>query len=91
MSTDALLEERKNYKYGFVTDVEMERFPKGLSEEVIRAVSAKKGEPKFLLDFRLKAYADGRRWRSLNGSMSSIPPSIIKISATIPLQNKSIR
>ncbi len=62
MSTDALLEERKNYKYGFVTDVEMERFPKGLSEEVIRAVSAKKGEPKFLLEFRLKAFA---RWKEM--------------------------
>lgn len=62
MSTDALLEERKSYKHGFVTDVEMERFAKGLSEEVVRAVSAKKGEPKFLLDFRLKAFA---RWKEM--------------------------
>lgn len=44
------------YKYGFVTEVETERFPKGLNEEVIRAISKKKGEPDFLLDFRLKAY-----------------------------------
>lgn len=63
MSTDALLEERKSYKYGFVTDVEMERFPKGLNEEVIRAVSAKKNEPPFLLDFRLKAY---KRWLEMS-------------------------
>jgi Fe-S cluster assembly protein SufB len=62
MSTDALLEERKTYKYGFTTDVEMDRFPKGLNEEVIRAVSAKKGEPKFLLDFRLKAF---QRWQKM--------------------------
>lgn len=62
MSTDALLEERKSYKYGFVTDVEMERSSKGLNEEMIRAVSAKKGEPPFLLNFRLKAY---ERWKQM--------------------------
>jgi len=47
------------YKYGFVTDVEMEKLPKGLNEDVIRQISAKKEEPPFLLEFRLKAY---RRW-----------------------------
>ncbi|MBU6382998.1 MAG: Fe-S cluster assembly protein SufB [Verrucomicrobia bacterium] len=51
-----------NYKYGFVTDVESEVFPKGLSEETIRAISAKKGEPEFLLSFRLKAF---RRWQEM--------------------------
>lgn len=44
------------YRYGFVTDVETETLPKGLNEETIRAISAKKEEPSFLLDFRLKAY-----------------------------------
>lgn len=47
------------YKYGFVTDVESESLPKGLNEEVVRAISAKKNEPDFLLEFRLKAY---RKW-----------------------------
>ncbi len=47
------------YKYGFVTDIESEVFPKGLSEEVVRAISKKKKEPQFLLEFRLKAY---RKW-----------------------------
>ena len=47
------------YKYGFVTEVESDQLPKGLSEEIIRQISAKKGEPNFLLDFRLRAY---RRW-----------------------------
>lgn len=47
------------YKYGFVTDVESERFPKGLNEEIIRAISQKKSEPQFMLEFRLKAY---RKW-----------------------------
>ena len=44
------------YKYGFVTDVESDTFAKGLSEEVVRAISKKKKEPEFMLNFRLKAY-----------------------------------
>jgi Fe-S cluster assembly protein SufB len=47
------------YKYGFVTDIEAETVPKGLNEDIIRAISAKKNEPQFMLDFRLKAY---RKW-----------------------------
>lgn len=46
----------EDYKYGFVTDVESETIPKGLSEQTVRAISEKKGEPKFMLEFRLKAY-----------------------------------
>lgn len=57
--TESLLKERSQYKYGFVTDVETERFAKGLNEDVVRAISEKKGEPSWMLDFRLKAY---RRW-----------------------------
>ena len=51
-----------NYKYGFVTDIEMEEFPKGLSEEIVRLISSKKNEPEWLLDYRLKAY---RHWLTL--------------------------
>lgn len=51
------------YKYGFVTDVESERIPKGLNEDVIRLISAKKNEPAFLLEFRLKAYS---RWLEMD-------------------------
>ena len=47
------------YKYGFVTDIDADAVPPGLNEEVIRLISAKKGEPKFLLDWRLKAF---RHW-----------------------------
>src|SRR5690242_112643 len=50
------------YKYGFTTEIEMESIPKGLSEETIRLISAKKKEPSFLLDFRLKAY---QRWKEM--------------------------
>ncbi len=44
------------YKYGFTTDIETEVIPRGLSEDVVRLISAKKNEPEWLLDFRLKAY-----------------------------------
>ncbi len=47
------------YKYGFITDVETEKAPKGLSEDIIRYISAKKKEPEFMLEWRLKAY---RKW-----------------------------
>ncbi|MBO6560059.1 MAG: Fe-S cluster assembly protein SufB [Nisaea sp.] len=46
----------EKYKYGFVTDIESEMAPKGLSEEVIRFISAKKEEPEWMLEWRLKAY-----------------------------------
>jgi Fe-S cluster assembly protein SufB len=50
------------YKYGFVTEIEMDRAPKGLSEDTIRFISAKKEEPKWLLEWRLKAY---RHWLTM--------------------------
>ena len=49
----------KEYEAGFVTDIETEVFEKGLNEDIIRRLSQKKGEPQFMLDFRLKAY---RKW-----------------------------
>ena len=56
MTTEQLLKDKSQYKYGFSTSIETESFPKGLSEETVRAISAKKNEPPFLLDFRLKAF-----------------------------------
>ena len=50
------------YKYGFFTDIESVKAPKGLNEDVVRFISAKKGEPDWLLDWRLEAY---RRWLTL--------------------------
>ena len=52
---DSLVE--KKYQHGFVTDIESETLPPGLSEDVIRAISARKKEPEWLLEWRLKAYA----------------------------------
>ncbi|MCF7669509.1 MAG: Fe-S cluster assembly protein SufB [Verrucomicrobia bacterium] len=52
----------KRYKYGFVTQIEADTVPPGLSEDVIRLISEKKNEPEYLLDWRLKAY---RHWREM--------------------------
>src|SRR5687768_8417892 len=52
----------REYKYGFYTDVESETIPKGLNEDVVRLISEKKGEPEWLLEWRLKAY---RLWLTM--------------------------
>jgi Fe-S cluster assembly protein SufB len=54
--------ESDAYKYGFVTDIESDKAPKGLSEDIVRFISAKKQEPQWLLDWRLDAY---RRWLTM--------------------------
>src|SRR5215510_10592558 len=59
MSTAAELLTNREYKYGFVTDIETDIIPKGLSEDTIRLISEKKNEPEWMLEFRLKAY---RNW-----------------------------
>jgi Fe-S cluster assembly protein SufB len=59
-SIDSLV--NREYQYGFVTDVEADTLPPGLTEDVIRLISAKKDEPAWLLDWRLKAY---RRWLTM--------------------------
>src|SRR3546814_16671503 len=59
---EALVQNRK-YAAGFVTDIESVSVPPGLSEDVVRLISAKKGEPEWLLEFRLKAY---RRWLTMS-------------------------
>lgn len=52
----------KEYEAGFVTDIETEVFPPGLNEDIIRQISAKKNEPQFMLDFRLKAF---KKWQTM--------------------------
>src|SRR5260370_3221152 len=61
MSTAEILANRE-YKYGWVTDIESETIPRGLSEDTVRLISAKKSEPEWLLEFRLKAY---RNWLTM--------------------------
>jgi Fe-S cluster assembly protein SufB len=64
MTQEAALREltEGKYKYGFVTDVETDQVPKGLSEDVIRIISQKKGEPDWMLQWRLEAY---RYWLAM--------------------------
>ncbi|MEL0013231.1 MAG: Fe-S cluster assembly protein SufB, partial [Alphaproteobacteria bacterium] len=52
----------EQYKYGFVTDIDMDLAPKGLNEDIVRLISAKKEEPDWLLEWRLKAY---RHWLTM--------------------------
>jgi Fe-S cluster assembly protein SufB len=61
---DKILTEltQSDYKYGFVTDIEIDTIPKGLDEDVIRLISARKKEPDFMLEFRLKAF---RQWQTM--------------------------
>ena len=54
---------KTEYKAGFVTDIEQETFPPGLSEDVVRLISAKKGEPDWMTEWRLKAY---RHWLTMS-------------------------
>ena len=62
--TDKIIDEvtSSDYKYGFVTDIDTEVIPRGLNEGVVRLISAKKHEPEWLLDFRLRAFA---YWKTL--------------------------
>jgi Fe-S cluster assembly protein SufB len=53
---------KSEYKYGFTSDIDTETLPKGLSEDVVRQISAKKEEPEFMLEYRLKAY---RHWLTM--------------------------
>src|SRR5690242_16719778 len=63
MSTDAIQQiTRQEYRHGFVTDIEADTLPPGLDENIIRAISAKKQEPQFLLDWRLAAF---RHWLTM--------------------------
>jgi len=67
----AVEEATGQYKYGFVTDIETEKAPKGLNEDIIRFISAKKNEPEWMLEWRLKAYEkwltmDSPDWAKLN-------------------------
>nr|HML84863.1 Fe-S cluster assembly protein SufB [Bacteroidales bacterium] len=64
----------KEYKYGFVTEIDTEFAPPGLNEDIIRFISEKKEEPEFMLEFRLNAY---RRWlgmKSPEWAHLNIPP-----------------
>ena len=75
----------QDYKWGFVTDIEHESIPKGLNEDVIRLISAKKHEPAFMLEWRLKAY---RHWASLEKAQAEPKWANIKYG---PIDYQDIR
>ena len=62
-TTNELNLSGREYKYGFVTNIDADQAPKGLDEGIIHFISAKKEEPEFMLDFRLRAYA---RWKEMS-------------------------
>jgi len=71
---ETLEEATGKYKYGFVTDIESDKAPKGLNEDIIRFISAKKEEPEWMLEWRLKAYAVWQKMESPDWAKLSIPP-----------------
>jgi Fe-S cluster assembly protein SufB len=72
---DKILEEvtKGEYKYGFYTDIEMDTIPKGLSEEVVREISKRKGEPEFMLEYRLEAYRNWLKMKTPDWAHLNIP------------------
>ncbi|MBY8826633.1 Fe-S cluster assembly protein SufB [Hephaestia mangrovi] len=73
-NAEALAAANKKYEWGFSTELEQEFAPKGLSEDTVRFISAKKGEPEWMLDWRLKAY---RMWEGMTApdwAKLNVPP-----------------
>ena len=73
-NAEALAAANKKYEWGFATEIEQDFAPKGLSEDTVRYISAKKGEPEWMLDWRLKAF---RLWQTLetpDWAKLNIPP-----------------
>ena len=68
--------ENNEYKYGFYTDIESDTFPKGLSEEVVIALSKKKNEPEWMTEWRLQAY---RAWKAMD-----VPPHWANVTFETP-------
>jgi len=72
--SESLQSSERQYRHGFVTEIDQETFPKGLDESVIREISARKNEPPFLLDFRLKAYRWWKEQPHPHWAALDIPP-----------------
>src|SRR3546814_1143141 len=73
-NAEALAAVSKKYEWGFSSDLEQEFAPKGLSEDTVRFISAKKGEPVWMLDWRLKAYRMWLEMETPDWAKLSIPP-----------------
>ncbi|MEM7568495.1 MAG: Fe-S cluster assembly protein SufB, partial [Pseudomonadota bacterium] len=71
---DTVKDVTGDYKYGFVTDIESDFAPKGLSEDTVRFISAKKNEPEWMLDWRLKAFRMWQEMEEPDWAMVDFPP-----------------
>ena len=78
----------KEYEFGFKTDIDTEKFPKGLNEDIVRRISAKKNEPEYMLEFRLKAFEHWKKWKSRIGHCVIIHRLIIKMPIIMLHQNQ---
>ena len=65
---------KEDYKYGFVTDIETEDFPKGVNEEIVRLLSSRKNEPEWLLEFRLKGLRQWQKMEHPQWQYCEVPP-----------------
>ena len=63
----------EKYKYGFTTDIDSDKAPKGLNEDIVKLISKKKKEPKWLLDWRLRAFSAWKKMKEPNWSMVKFP------------------
>ena len=68
----------KEYKYGFVTEIESESLPPGLNEEIVLEISRRKEEPEWLMEWRLKAFRAWEKWRRRSGQRSIFRRLIIR-------------
>ena len=64
----------KDYEFGFQTKIEIDKFPKGLTEDVIHQLSKKKKEPAYMLEFRLKAFRHWQKMKEPHWAISDYPP-----------------
>ena len=76
-TVDAVRSVGARYKYGFSSDIETEYAPKGLNEDIVRLISAKKEEPEWMLDWRLGAY---KRWLQMDE-----PTNLMSVTAALTL------
>ena len=84
-------ESGDKYKYGFVTDIDADTVPMGLNEDIIRLISRKKGEPDWLLDWRLKAYEFWQTMKEPSWAKLTYDKSIIRAFAITRRPNKRQR
>ena len=78
----------KEYKYGFVTDIESDSLPPGLDEEIVRAISHRKNEPEWLTEWRVKAY---HHWTTLEPPTWALSPRPPPRGAWLPAASSRVR